>query len=773
MLKHTQDSPAALGPGTILGGYRLEEILGVGGMGVVYRAIQVSLDREVALKVLSEQLASDPSARHRFVQEGILAARVVHPNVVRVLDVSEHDGRLLLAYELIVGGTLRQRLDKEKRLPVTEAVELCATCAEVLALLHHSGILHRDLKPANIFLSPGRGPLVGDLGIAKDLVTGRFVTQAGLLLGTPAYMAPEMVRGSPATASSDLYALGVVLYECLTGRPPFEAADPGETLRRHISEPAPDPCAMRPELPPAYAALTDRALAKEPADRFPDAKALAAALRQLPPPAPPRSGMRPAAPRTVELKLGRRPSRLPASATTRLQDPLAASPARPTRGRTGWLLGFAVLLAAAAVVQLLNGRGEPPVLPASGANATRPKAAVTPISPPAADRVGPTTRPIEPSPREARHWLAVPSRAGDETAWPGLDAACRKMRAGAAGLVELNGRLRRQGSEGRPEQILRETSLAFDPIADAAASALREMAPVVAGGRPGAARRAGEILASLYLLAEECQSEFRFTMGIWVSSGGEANIMLEGMRVPRFLDALARSIGSKARTLASTLPRPMLESAEPAMKGGLACLRTLELLASDGALRRKQQQLALDAGLSCFTRMTRPPRPPRPDALVARALLEAIWSIQQPADAMKTTLSTLESLRQPPGPGPAEPWEELLVLELFLESHRLAEPYQAGAATRQEGMARRLDDLVDARDRLITRWPYDPRTAPPARGTAAVIDAASLHLDMQRDLIDVLATTRALARQLGVPLGREAPIRRATNRTRSSTASGR
>jgi serine/threonine-protein kinase len=247
---------ASLCAGALVGGYRLGELLGAGGMGSVYRATQLSLSREVALKVLNPGLCADARERDRFVQEGVLAARVSHPGIVRVLEVGQAGEQLFLAYELISGETLRARLDGERTLPPADAVELARVCAEVLRALHESGVLHRDLKPANIFLSSDRGPLVGDLGIAKDLFGGGVRTASGLILGTPAYMAPELASGQAASEASDLYALGIVFFECLAGRPPYESEDPMTTLRMHVREPVPSLSAVRPGLPAEESAAT-------------------------------------------------------------------------------------------------------------------------------------------------------------------------------------------------------------------------------------------------------------------------------------------------------------------------------------------------------------------------------------------------------------------------------------------------------------------------------------------------------------------------------------
>ncbi|MBI3892377.1 MAG: serine/threonine protein kinase, partial [Candidatus Wallbacteria bacterium] len=265
------EQPEELMPGSLFGAYRIHRLLGAGGMGVVYEASQVSLQRLVALKVLAPELTGDEQSRKRFVQEGRLAARVSHPNLVRVLEVAEVGGRLMLAHELVVGETLDRRLARCGPLPVREAIEVAEVTADVLATLHDAGILHRDLKPANLFVSSDRGILVGDLGLAKDQLSCAVKTRAGNILGTPAYMAPESIQGRMATPATDLYALGIVFFECLAGHPPFSAAGAGELLRMQVSAAVPSVRPMRPELPAEFDVFLKKALAKDPAERFPSA----------------------------------------------------------------------------------------------------------------------------------------------------------------------------------------------------------------------------------------------------------------------------------------------------------------------------------------------------------------------------------------------------------------------------------------------------------------------------------------------------------------------
>ncbi len=266
-----QGRPAGYDPfsmqGRRIGGYLLGEPIGAGGAGTVYRARQLSLDRDVAFKILHPELAREPAMRERFLREGRLAARVTHPNLVQVLEAGEEPDLLYLVLELIEGRTLREELAEVGALDLPRTLQVARQCADVLAVLHQSGIVHRDVKPENLFLHRDRGLLLGDLGIAREEGPSRQPTAEGTLLGTPAYMAPEVISGKPAGPPSDLYALGVVIYECLAGAPPFSGDDVMAILEAHVRSPAPPLPPGLGQLPPGLIGLIDRALGKNPADR--------------------------------------------------------------------------------------------------------------------------------------------------------------------------------------------------------------------------------------------------------------------------------------------------------------------------------------------------------------------------------------------------------------------------------------------------------------------------------------------------------------------------
>ena len=239
--------------GSTLGGYRLDALIARGGMGVVYRATHLALDRPVALKVIARHLADDEGFRERFLRESRLAARLDHPNVVPVFDAREEDGELIVAMRLVEGGDLKQRIAAEGPLPPAEAVELLGQVAAALDAAHAAGIVHRDVKPHNILLEGDRAYLT-DFGLAKALGDSGVLSGTSIV-GTVEYMSPEQWRGESVGPAADVYSLGCVLYEALTGIVPY-ARQAGDT---------------EPEMPEGLDAVIERAVAKDPADRYPTA----------------------------------------------------------------------------------------------------------------------------------------------------------------------------------------------------------------------------------------------------------------------------------------------------------------------------------------------------------------------------------------------------------------------------------------------------------------------------------------------------------------------
>jgi serine/threonine protein kinase/tetratricopeptide (TPR) repeat protein len=273
---------------TRLGPYQVQEPLGAGGMGEVYRARDTRLERDVAVKVLPEQLAQDASALARFYREVRAIAALSHPNILAIYDVGSEHGLTYAVMELLEGQTLGDRI-RTGLLDWRAAAAIATAIADGLAAAHAKGIIHRDVKPDNVFLTNDGGVKVLDFGLARLESTGSappssgptLETQPGLLLGTVAYMAPEQVRGQPADARSDIFALGCVLYEMVTGRRPFSGQTTADTLAAILHEPAPGLSQSGRARPAELDRLIARCLEKEPARRFQTARDLAGALRGL------------------------------------------------------------------------------------------------------------------------------------------------------------------------------------------------------------------------------------------------------------------------------------------------------------------------------------------------------------------------------------------------------------------------------------------------------------------------------------------------------------
>ncbi len=271
--------------------YRLDERIATGGMGEVWRATDTVLGREVAVKVMKDEYADDPSFRSRFEAEARSAAALNHPGVASVFDFGDvpssdesPDGerrpstRPFLVMELVEGQPLSSLLRGNEPMPPTTAADLIAQSAEALATAHALGIVHRDVKPANLMVTPDGRVKITDFGIARA-ADGLALTGTGEVLGTPHYISPEQAEGKKATPASDIYALGVVLYECLAGRRPFAAVSPVATALAHLRDPVPP---LPGEVPEPMRQITMRALEKDPADRFASAADLAGALRGAP-----------------------------------------------------------------------------------------------------------------------------------------------------------------------------------------------------------------------------------------------------------------------------------------------------------------------------------------------------------------------------------------------------------------------------------------------------------------------------------------------------------
>ena len=261
--------------------YDVVRPLGSGGMGEVYLARDRVLGRDVALKVLRKQYAGDEEFAERFKREAMSAASLSHPNIVQVYDRGKtEEGSSYIAMEYVPGGTLKERILREGPLGAAEAAGLAAQVAEALGAAHDRGMVHRDIKPQNVLLSARGTAKVADFGIAR---AGSSVTisRTGSVLGTAGYMSPEQALGKPTTAKSDLYSLGVVLYEGLTGELPYTADNPIAVFMMHVNEPVRAPREIDPGLPEGMNALVTKLLAKDPEDRYADADELADDLRRV------------------------------------------------------------------------------------------------------------------------------------------------------------------------------------------------------------------------------------------------------------------------------------------------------------------------------------------------------------------------------------------------------------------------------------------------------------------------------------------------------------
>ncbi len=364
-----------LQPGTAFGPYRVVAHLGRGGMATVYRAHDPALDRDVALKVLPAEFLHDPAFAERFRQEARVAAKLEHPHIVPVHAFGIEEGRPWMAMRLLPGGSLAERVRRGPLEP-REAAARLREVADALDYAHTRGIVHRDVKPANVLLDGASRAYLADFGIARMLEGSSVATATGLIQGSPSYMAPEQAMGAKVDRLADVYALGVMAFECLTGRVPYTGTTPVAILMKHVQEPVPEPTAA--EVPPALAAVLRRCLAKAPADRWPSAGAFAVALEEAAAGATPPRGL----------------AELPTISVT--TTPATAAPAAPPSvsplGRK--LLWAAGGAAAALVLLVLLGRVLLPRLvfiPRSQPSPA-PSATVT-ASAPAPARSSPTPRP--------------------------------------------------------------------------------------------------------------------------------------------------------------------------------------------------------------------------------------------------------------------------------------------------------------------------------------------------------------------------------------------
>lgn len=342
--------------GAQLASYRIEQLIGEGGMSQIYLAEHVVLQKKVALKLLGRELADDENFRERFLRESRLAAALDHPNIVDIYDAGEADGRLFIAMRYIAGSDLRTQIKEQGALPPERALSILSQAAVALDAAHERGLVHRDVKPGNILLGAGDHVYLTDFGVAKQNADRRGLTRTGFFVGTLDYAAPEQIRGEQLDGRADVYAFGCLLYQCLSGKLPYERDSDVQVMFAHLEEPPPR---LSDDFPPALDAVVGKAMAKRREDRYPSCAQLVAAARnaltspaQAPEQPVPSQGVAPSPDTTID----RLPDFVP--------EPTPAPPKRRRPSRN-WLLaaaGAGAFLIALASLGLAVLR-EPPVLP--------------------------------------------------------------------------------------------------------------------------------------------------------------------------------------------------------------------------------------------------------------------------------------------------------------------------------------------------------------------------------------------------------------------------
>jgi serine/threonine-protein kinase len=342
---------------TLADRYELLDRMGSGGMGTVWRAHDRVLGRDVAVKLLHDGLAADTTFAERFRHEALAAAKLTHPNIVAVFDTGEHEGVPYIVMELVGGPSLHAVLTDHGALPVQEVARIGAAVCGALAHAHGRGLIHRDMKPANVLLDEGsHEPKVADFGIAKGLEDSGGLTRTGGLIGTAAYLSPEQVSGQPATPASDVYAVGCLLYACLTGDPPFGGTTPVAIAMRHLNEPVHPVQSRRPDVPDALAKVVHRALEKEPSRRFSGAEEMRRAIARTGLSAGPPTDLT-AAPTVQVVGTAPMPAR---TQTQRIERPRRAKPPPSPAGRILAVLSAILIVAAAVWLTAMYFQGRSP-----------------------------------------------------------------------------------------------------------------------------------------------------------------------------------------------------------------------------------------------------------------------------------------------------------------------------------------------------------------------------------------------------------------------------
>jgi len=336
--------------GYVLNGrYRIEEPLGQGGMSAVYRATDPNLRRTVAIKLIHSHLASDPEFVRRFEEEAAAVARLRHPNIIQVFDFNHDGNTYYMVLEYLPGQTLLEKLERANQqgqlLSLAETRDIMIPLCEAVSYAHQQGMIHRDLKPANVMINPQGQPVLMDFGIAK-IVGGESMTATGGVIGTVAYLSPEQIRGVRPDHRADLYALGIILYQMITGRLPFQGENTAATMMQHLNNPVPDARQFNRNTPPVLVNIIQKALAKDVSQRYQSAEEMVFALRQI--------GMdaaatnirsAPTVPATTMPPTGMTGStRQPTGSTSYPTMPPATGPVPMAKKRPGWLIPAAAVL---------------------------------------------------------------------------------------------------------------------------------------------------------------------------------------------------------------------------------------------------------------------------------------------------------------------------------------------------------------------------------------------------------------------------------------------
>jgi hypothetical protein len=467
--------------GTNINGFKILARIGSGGFGVVYRAFDTNLERSVAIKMLPPKLAkAGQGLVERFLREARSAAKLSHPNIVTIHQICPYKDTYYIVMELVDGGALHEYLAARKRFDPIEATRIMRAAAEGLGHAHRRGIIHRDVKPGNIMLTNDGQAKVSDFGLARDVLQGHDIVGPGHSLGTPRYMAPEMALGEEPTAASDLYSLAATYYALLTGRPPFDASNDREVMKKHVTELVPDPRQFVPSLPVAVYRFFEKAMAKEPSERYQTAEEFVEALDRLDFTPNAEGGATAAV--ALAVQVGRmaaedRGSHLSealnraVSRTQRQRTPLTETAPLAQKAKSGkswlvWVLvgaGVLLLLGGAAVLAIYLSQQEKPLIPTPpvvapkpaepGAKAPEPgakapdsgQAAKPPETPAGAPPVAPAEKPPE-TPAGTPPAKATEPATATKTAPPqpmgGLEEAARAA-LGAAKEFEADSKIER------------------------------------------------------------------------------------------------------------------------------------------------------------------------------------------------------------------------------------------------------------------------------------------------------------------------------------------